>query len=43
MTEAAIKKIIAEGERVSIEFKEAAFKVPKDFYESVCAFFNGGG
>lgn len=43
MTEQAIKKTISEGEGASTEFKEAASKVPKSFYESVCSFLNRNG
>jgi ATP-dependent DNA helicase RecG len=43
MNQEIIKKLIAKGEGVSIEFKEASFDVPKNIYETVCAFLNRNG
>jgi ATP-dependent DNA helicase RecG len=43
MTISDIKKIIAQGEGVSIEFKEAKEKVPASFYETVASFANTNG
>jgi ATP-dependent DNA helicase RecG len=38
-----IRSIIANGENISIEFKKAKNKLPKDVYETVCAFLNRNG
>jgi ATP-dependent DNA helicase RecG len=43
MTTLDIKNIIAQGEGVSIEFKEAKEKVPTSFYETVVSFANTNG
>ena len=38
-----IKKIIKNGEGIDIEFKECKNEVPKNVYETVCAFLNRNG
>jgi ATP-dependent DNA helicase RecG len=38
-----IKQLIAQGEGVSIEFKEAQQGMPKSLFETVCAFLNREG
>jgi len=38
-----IKKLISQGEGVSVEFKEAKEKVPASFYETVVSFANTNG
>jgi len=43
MTTSDIEKIIAQGEGISIEFKEAKEKVPASFYETVVSFANTNG
>jgi len=43
MTASEIKKIIAQGEGVSTEFKEAKEKVPTSFYDTVVSFANTNG
>ena len=43
MTISDIDKIIAQGEGVSIEFKEAKEKVPASFYETIVSFANTNG
>ena len=35
-----IGKILAQGEGISVEFKEAKEKVPASFYETVVSFAN---
>ena len=36
-------KIIKDGENVYTEFKEANNKLPKNLFETVCAFLNRNG
>jgi len=43
MTKEEISKIIAQGEGVSVEFKEAREKVPHSVYETVVSFANTRG
>jgi ATP-dependent DNA helicase RecG len=43
MTEKQLKKILSDGEGISVEFKEAASKLPLNVFESVCAFLNRVG
>ena len=43
MTALDIKKLIAQGEGISVEFKEAKEKVPASFYETVVSFANTNG
>jgi len=43
MTTFDIDKIIAQGEGLSVEFKEAREKVPASFYETVVSFANTNG
>ena len=38
-----IQNIINKGEGISIEFKECRYKLPKDLFETVCAFLNTKG
>ena len=43
MHQARIKKLIHEGEGISIEFKECRNKLNKTVFESICAFLNRNG
>lgn len=43
MTIEEIKKLIASGEKIDIEFKKSQGKLNKDLYESVCSFNNRDG
>ena len=43
MTIDDIRKIIAQGEGTSVEFKKAKEKVPKSLYETVVSFANTRG
>jgi len=43
MSEARIKKLIDEGEGVSVEFKECRSALGKPVYRSICAFLNRNG
>ncbi|MDR2232517.1 MAG: putative DNA binding domain-containing protein [Tannerella sp.] len=43
MTASELGKVIAGGEGVSVEFKEAKEKVPASFYETVVSFANTNG
>lgn len=36
-------KIISDGENVCTEFKEANNKLPKNLFETICAFLNRNG
>ncbi len=38
-----LKKIISQGESITVEFKESKKKLNKDVYESVCGFLNRYG
>ncbi|MBN1996515.1 putative DNA binding domain-containing protein [candidate division KSB1 bacterium] len=40
MTEAKLKKILATGEGIGIEFKKSQNALPENVFESVCAFLN---
>ena len=40
MTKTRILSLIQEGEGLRIEFKECKRKLPKNVYETVCAFLN---
>jgi predicted HTH transcriptional regulator len=43
MNETGIKKLIRNGEGISVEFKECRNKLNKDVFESICAFLNRNG
>src|ERR1035437_7921082 len=43
MTQEELTKVIAKGENEKIEFKEARNSLPKNFFETVCAFLNHDG
>ena len=43
MNQARIKKLIQQGEGISIEFKECRNKLNKNIFESICAFLNRNG
>src|SRR6056297_1644784 len=43
MTKTRILSLIQEGEGLRIEFKECKRKLPKNVYETVCAFLNRNG
>ena len=43
MNKTRIKKLIHEGEDISIEFKECRNKLNKNVFESICAFLNRNG
>lgn len=38
-----VKKIINDGEGITVEFKESKDKINRDVYETVCAFLNRSG
>ena len=38
-----IKKIIQDGEKIDVEFKESRTALNKDVYNSVCSFNNRNG
>jgi predicted HTH transcriptional regulator len=43
MTEQALEEILAKGEGINVEFKEAKENLPKTLFESICAFLNTEG
>ena len=43
MDELIIKNIISQGEKINTEFKEAKNKLPKNLFETICAFLNRFG
>lgn len=43
MDDVIIKNIINQGEKINTEFKEAKNKLPKNLFETVCAFLNRFG
>jgi ATP-dependent DNA helicase RecG len=43
MNAKAIQQIIAKGEGISVEFKTATFELPRNVFETVCAFLNRQG
>ncbi len=43
MTAIGIRKLIAQGEGINLEFKAAKSELPKNIYETVCAFLNRDG
>ena len=43
MDELIIKNIINQGEKINTEFKESKTKLPKNLFETVCAFLNRFG
>ena len=43
MSQAKIKKLIHEGEGISIEFKECRNNLSRNVFESICAFLNRNG
>ena len=43
MDELIIKNIINQGEKINTEFKEAETKIPKNLFETICAFLNRFG
>ena len=38
-----IKDLVAKGEKIDVEFKEAKDDINKDVYQSVCSFNNRDG
>ncbi|MBW2219819.1 MAG: putative DNA binding domain-containing protein, partial [Deltaproteobacteria bacterium] len=38
-----IGKLIKQGEGINLEFKEAATRLPKNIFETICAFLNTEG
>ena len=38
-----LKSLIADGEKINVEFKKLQKEIPKSVYESVCAFNNRVG
>lgn len=38
-----IKELICDGEKINVEFKLASNKLPKNLFESICAFLNREG
>jgi len=43
MTEQELENILAQGEGITVEFKEAKENLPKSLFESICAFLNTDG
>ena len=43
MEEELIKKLIQDGEKIDVEFKEAKEGLNKDVYDTVCSFNNRNG
>ena len=43
MDKLIIQNIINQGEKINTEFKEAKAKLPKNLFETVCAFLNRFG
>ena len=43
MTPEEIKKLIQNGEKIDVEFKESKNALSKDVYDSVCSFNNRNG
>ena len=43
MDDGIIKNIISQGEKINTEFKEAKNKLPKNLFETICAFLNRFG
>jgi len=43
MTPEEIKKLIQNGEKIDVEFKESQSALSKDVYDSVCSFNNRNG
>jgi ATP-dependent DNA helicase RecG len=43
MTPGQLKRILTRGESVMVEFKEARDTLPRDLFETVCAFLNRDG
>ena len=43
MTTEQLESLLGQGEGISIEFKQARHALPKDVFESVCAFLNRQG
>jgi ATP-dependent DNA helicase RecG len=43
MTASEIKKLIQQGESISVEFKSSSTEVNSTTYETVCAFLNRSG
>ena len=43
MTEAEVRRIIKEGESITVEFKKSADEITKDVYDTVCSFSNREG
>ena len=43
MTEERIIRLLQQGEGMSVEFKEAAHSLPKNTFETICAFLNREG
>jgi ATP-dependent DNA helicase RecG len=43
MEERELKNILSKGEGISVEFKEAKDQLPKNLFETICAFLNTEG
>ena len=43
MDQLIIKNIINQGEKINTEFKEAKTNLPKNLFETICAFLNRFG
>lgn len=43
MTGEELKKILAHGEAVDVEFKESSHQLARRIYESICSFLNRRG
>jgi ATP-dependent DNA helicase RecG len=43
MTIEQVRRLVAQGESIHLEFKEAAYALPETFFETACAFLNRDG
>ena len=43
MTKKELNFLLAQGEKITVEFKEARNALNKDVFESICAFLNRNG
>lgn len=43
MTVDQVRRLLAQGEGIQLEFKEAKLALPSNFFETVCAFLNRDG
>ncbi|NML67062.1 hypothetical protein HHL22_17790 [Hymenobacter sp. RP-2-7] len=43
MTVEQVRQLLAQGEGIRVEFKEAAMALPDSFFDTACAFLNREG